>query len=340
MASEIPKNEEGLPWLSWAMTGILSMAVVVMAGVVISARNPRLQAQSPAAVAAKLPVGPKDSAALRQTSPAPPAAGSSLPAVAEPARSKETKSRVAATAAPTTAEIKARPDVSSPASKTPPHPAGSSTTAPNSARPTVAAEPPAVVVKPNVPAAVETVPTLAAVDPAKHAAFVRAVAEVRSSMAHRDLATAKQKLQTASANAQDAVEQAELDRLEILQDHLEQFWDGISKAVAAKQPVDEIVLTESNRVAVIEASRTELAVQWEGRQQRFRITALPRELLWAITQTSFKPTPGSKLIVGAFLAMDAAGDRDLAGKLWQEASRSGESEGKTLLSELDVHRKP
>jgi hypothetical protein len=38
--------------------------------------------------------------------------------------------------------------------------------------------------------------------------------------------------------------------------------------------------------------------------------------------------------------MDAAGDRDLAGKLWQEASRSGESEGKTLLSELDVHRKP
>ncbi len=52
--------------------------------------------------------------------------------------------------------------------------------------------------------------------------------------------------------------------------------------------------------------------------------------------SSFKPTPGSKLIVGTFLAMDAEGDRKEARKLWSEAIARGESDGKLLLPELDV----
>jgi hypothetical protein len=175
-------------------------------------------------------------------------------------------------------------------------------------------------------------------DPLKRAAFVRAVAEVRAAMGRRDLAAAKQTLQTAAANAQSAADHAELERLQILQDHLEQFWDGIRGAVAAMQPVDEIVLTESNRVAVIEASREELAVQWEGRPRRFRIEAIPMDLLAAIARPSFKLTPASKLIIGSFLAMDSLGDRAEAARFWQEAIRGGESQGKLLLPELDVPR--
>ena len=146
-------------------------------------------------------------------------------------------------------------------------------------------------------------------DAVKRAAFVRAVADVRAAMGQRNLAASKRSLQTAAANAQGPADQAELERLQALQDHLEQFWDGIRKAVAAMQPVDEIVLSESNRVAVIEASREELAVQWEGRPQRWRIEAIPMDLLMAIAKSSFKPTAGSKLIFGSFLAMDSLGDR-------------------------------
>ena len=167
---------------------------------------------------------------------------------------------------------------------------------------------------------------------------MRAVADVRAAMGQRNLAASKRSLQTAAANAQSAADQAELERLQILQDHLEQFWDGIRRAVAAMQPVDEIVLSESNRVAVIEASREELAVQWEGRPQRFRIEAIPMDLLAAIARSSFKLTPGSKLIIGSFLAMDSLGDRAEAGKFWQEAIRGGEKQGKLLLPELDVPR--
>ena len=107
-------------------------------------------------------------------------------------------------------------------------------------------------------------------------------------MAHRNLAASKRNLETAAANVQSEADQAELERLQILQDHLEQFWDRIRGAVAAMQPVDEIVLSESNRVAVIEASREELAVQWEGRPRRFRIEAIPMDLLAAIARSSIK----------------------------------------------------
>ena len=103
-------------------------------------------------------------------------------------------------------------------------------------------------------------------------------------------------------------------------------------------PLDEIVLSESNRVAVIEASRKELAVQWEGRPRRWRIEAIPMDLLSAIAKSSFKPTAGSKLIVGSFLAMDSLGDRAAGGKLWQEAIRGGEDQGKLLLPELSIPR--
>jgi hypothetical protein len=175
-------------------------------------------------------------------------------------------------------------------------------------------------------------------DVVKHAAFARAVANARASMAHRNLTASKRNLETAAANAESEADQIELERLQTLQDHLEQFWNRIRSAVAAMQPVDEIVLSESNRVAVIEASREELAVQWEGRPRRFRIESIPMDLLAAIARASIKLTPGSKLIIGSFLAMDPLGDRAEAARFWHEAIRGGESQGTLLLPELKIPR--
>ena len=142
-------------------------------------------------------------------------------------------------------------------------------------------------------------------------------------MAQRNLAS-KRLLKTAADKAQTDSEHHEVERLEIIQDHLEQFWDGIRKAVAEMQPTDEIVLSESNRVAVIECSREELVVQWEGKPRRYRIEAMPMELLSAVAKASFKLTPGTKLVVGSFLAVDAHGDRTEARKLWRKAIASSE----------------
>ena len=188
------------------------------------------------------------------------------------------------------------------------------------------------------PESVAANPAPATQDAEKRTAFVRAVADVRAAMGQRNLATSKRHLQTAAANVQGPADQAELQRLQALQDHLEQFWGGIRRALAAMRPLDEIALSDSNRVAVIEASGEGLAVQREGRPQRYRIGAIPMDLLSAIAKQSFKPTAGSKLIIGSFLAMDSLGNRAEADKLWQEAIRGGEDKGKLLLPELEIPR--
>ncbi len=134
-------------------------------------------------------------------------------------------------------------------------------------------------------------------------------------MAARDIAASKKRLKAAADNAQTDAEKSEIERLDMIQDHLEQFWDGIRNAVAAMQPAEEIVLSEVDRVAVIESSRTELAVQTYGRPRRYPIEALPVDLLSAIAKQSFKLTPGTKLVIGSFLAVDAHGNLAEARKL-------------------------
>jgi hypothetical protein len=89
-------------------------------------------------------------------------------------------------------------------------------------------------------------------------------------------------------------------------------------------------------VIVVEASRSELLIHAYGRQQRYRIEAMPVALIAAIMDRSFSPTPGSKVIVGAFLAMDREGDRARAKFLWEDAAKHGESLGKEFLPELNV----
>jgi hypothetical protein len=159
-------------------------------------------------------------------------------------------------------------------------------------------------------------------------------------MAVRSITGSKQRLKAAADEAQSDAEKAEIQRLDMIQDNLEQFWEGIRKTVAAMQPTEEIVLSEVDRVAVIESSRTELAVQMYGRQQRYRIEALPMDLLSEIIKVSFETTPGSKLIVGSFLAVDAHGNRAEARKLWREAFAAGEKDGELLMPELDVPAEP
>lgn len=350
MASDISDDDDGYPWLSWARTGVLTLAGVLVLGLVVSAINPPEQS-APGQVAPARPgparSGTADVAKLPDRAPATAAAPPATPASVPDASPAVVES--SPPAVESVAQEMSTPAVEAvPVPPMPPEPAKSNL-APEVLPPSAPVAPQGQPRKADVPVTVTPEPPVvkpesAAQDATKQAAFGRAVAGARAAMGQRNLAAAKQHLQTAAANAQGPADQAELERLQALQDHLEQFWEGIRKAVAAMQPLDEIILSESNRVAVIEASRTELAVQREGRPRRSRIEAIPMDLLWAIANQSFKPTAGSKLIVGSFLAMDGQGNRAQAEKFWQEAIRGGESQGTLLLPELKApqagRRKP
>jgi hypothetical protein len=179
-------------------------------------------------------------------------------------------------------------------------------------------------------------PPAATGDAARRAAYKKAVAAARAAMAARNMPLAKRNVKTATDNAQTAAEVAEAGRLQTLQDHVEQFWDGVRDAVSKYEATQEIVLPDNNRVAVIDASRDGLSVMYEGRPREFHIDTIPIGLLSSIAKTSFKATPGSKIVVGSFLAMDREGNRTEARKLWNEAAKAGETLGKELLPELDV----
>jgi hypothetical protein len=356
VAPEISDND-GYPWLSWARTGVFALAGVLVVGLVISVCNPR--SPSPAAedgpVAAAKSPGPAQAATeSRPDSPAPaapktssdvgvPASEAMGSAVAKETPASEPVPRASATrptpAVPHVAQAPPQaPALATPISSALPK---DTATAPQAAAALPQADGPAAkstasaadISAPGADAAKATPPVQ---DPEKQAAFVRAAADVRRSMGQRNLTDSKQSLQTAAANAQGAADQAELERLQALQDHLEQFWEGIRKSIAALQATEEIELSASDRVAVIEASRDGLTVRREGRTQGYRIETLPFDLLAAIVRTSFQPTPGSELIVGAFLAMDAHGNRTAARKYWQDASRGGASQAALLLPELDL----
>jgi hypothetical protein len=224
-------------------------------------------------------------------------------------------------------------------------PARTETAAPKETKPaTPSPPPPAQPAKPATPAPAETKaaetkpapPKPPAEDAEKRATFAKALADARQAMAGRELARAKHDLDAAAATVQNDADQAQLDRLQILLENLEEFWKNIRAQVAKLQPAEELEV-KNVRVAVVEASEHKLTIHSGGRNQSFRIEALPAALLQTIVDLSFAPSPGSKVVVGSFLAIDrVAGDRDRARKLWEEAAKGGEETAKTLLPELDA----
>jgi hypothetical protein len=361
VVSEIDRQYDRYPWLGWAVTGVLTLAGVLVFGLVMSAQHPPAQPGPPnvsgtlrvpassgtrsvpdtmlaSGAQSKPDTIPRPSAALAVSAPS---ASAAKPAPPPPSP------RPIVAEIPAVIELSAVPADSAkpvPARKLPDppvqiaqNPALAEVAPPHPVAPRPSASPPATsssgALRPTVSSAKQPAP-----DAAKRAAYAKAVADVRKAMSQRDLATAKKRLKAAADNAQGPAEQDEVERLETIQDYLEQFWDGVRNAVAAMQATEEIVLSESNRVSVIESSRKELVVQMYGRPRRYRIEMLPMDLLSAIAKASFKPTPGSKLVVGSFLAVDAHGDRNEAKKLWREAIAAGEKDGKLLLPELDAPR--
>jgi hypothetical protein len=170
----------------------------------------------------------------------------------------------------------------------------------------------------------------------RRAAFSRAVTDMRKAMAKRDLATARRQLKTVKTNVQNQADQEQFDRLDIMLDNLQQFWDGLRSSVARLQPPEEIDIDKDTKVAVIEASQDTLVVMYGGRRS-FKVDQLPLPLLQALVNQSFAQTSGSKIIVGTFLAIDGEGEnRAQAKKLWEDAAKSGTELGKQLLPELNA----
>ncbi len=251
-------------------------------------------------------------------------------AASESAVSRPDSSRPAATAEKP-ARLAARSMRASPAT------AAGSGTAEQPARsqqpqPAQTPEPQDDAAPPGKPKPVPTQPESTATTP-RQEALEKALAAARLAMSEHDLGGARRHLKAASAKVETPEHRAEIARLGTLLDHLEAFWDGMGRVVAGLEAAEAIPVGETF-VAVVEASPQQLTIKVQGRLRTYRIERIPPRLVQALADMRLADDPATRVLLGAYLAVDPQGNPARARQLWEQAARQG-IHTSDLLLELD-----
>jgi hypothetical protein len=173
----------------------------------------------------------------------------------------------------------------------------------------------------------------AAGDPAKRQAFQRALAAARSALAQRETASLKRYLAIAAQNAQGPNDQAAVERVTLMGDYLEKYWEGIGRTMSRLVVAEEIIIGKAH-LAVVESDASSITVHDEGQNKTFKVAELPRPLMHFMAERFLKSEPDAMVAYGVYLAISPQGDRDRARALLEEAAKK-DSTVEKLLPELD-----
>ncbi|MCS7303836.1 MAG: hypothetical protein NZ602_01845 [Thermoguttaceae bacterium] len=169
-------------------------------------------------------------------------------------------------------------------------------------------------------------------DPAKQAAWEKAVQEVRSALAEHDLASAAEALKTAETNAQTPEQHEVVERLRMLEHYLGEFWKGIRQSVSSLQVAQEFTVGNI-RFAIVEGNSQYLIVRAEGRNIRWPIEKIPGSVVELLARRWFRTNhPATQLAFGAYYAV--RGETQRARQYWEQAGKSGGVDVNGLLEEL------
>lgn len=153
------------------------------------------------------------------------------------------------------------------------------------------------------------------------AAFKQHVAAFRKTLAKRDLPEAKKQIGELEKLAIAPDQQEAVERLDLLYQYYEGFWQAIGNAAATMKPTDEIAVNASTRWIVVEAQPTYITLRGEGQSRRFTIENMPANVALTIAARWFDKNPKNKLFIGAFYASE--GSLADAKKMWDEAAKAG-----------------
>lgn len=159
--------------------------------------------------------------------------------------------------------------------------------------------------------------------------------EIRSAMAERDLTAAKEKLAEAAKVRGSESFAAQRERLKLLCDYLEGFWESVDEGARSLQSLEELMIGDV-RVAVVEYRPGLLVLRVKGENRRYTVKTLPAKVALTLAERVLKPdAPPNKVYFGTFLLMDGKGDREIARRLFAEAQKAN-VDVSALLPELDV----
>jgi hypothetical protein len=164
--------------------------------------------------------------------------------------------------------------------------------------------------------------------------MTKALSTARSALAARQLDEAKTHIRVAKNIAQAPEHQALVERLELLHEHVVEFWDAVRDGLKGLANVSEMEFN-GNPMSIVEATADHLKVRYRGRNLTYERLNIPTGLAMTIADRAWEPNgAAAKVAKGALLAVDPNGNVDQARRLWQEAALAG-GEVDKLLPVLD-----
>ncbi len=95
------------------------------------------------------------------------------------------------------------------------------------------------------------------------------------------------------------------------------FWNAVRESLKSLQITDE--LNYSGMVAaVVNSDANGITIHTPGKNQEFTLKTMPADLALALATRWFDQSPGSKMSLGAFLAVDPRGNKVEARRLWEQ----------------------
>jgi len=191
-------------------------------------------------------------------------------------------------------------------------------------------QPPKVRVKTRPPA------MLVSIKPLSHeekATVGRSLAGARAALAERNPGKVEEQLNLAMLEASSAESMAAINRMRTLQESYQEFWHAVRESIKGLKAVDELEV-DGKKMIVIDADTEHLSVRADGQSRDYKIEKLPTNMALSLANQWLRPgDPNSKVVLGAFLAVDPKGNRERARQLWQEAAAGGSEVAKILLTQ-------
>jgi hypothetical protein len=167
-------------------------------------------------------------------------------------------------------------------------------------------------------------PKPAPIDPVQASKLHRLLANARAKLGERKQAEAKKLIASASQMANTPEEHELVDRVDVLEKYVGEFWSAVHDSLKALKPADEIDVDDSTKVIVVEASADSLTIHLGNANRRFPVSQIPSGLAVALAWRSLDANkPENKIFIGAFHLVDPKTGREFAKQDWNEAAMAG-----------------
>ncbi len=168
------------------------------------------------------------------------------------------------------------------------------------------------------------------------AALATALSSARLALSEGNIADAKTQLEKAKSLPAMPEHKALVERMSMLVEYNDQFWKAVSEAMKTFQDGTDSELMVGNQVlAVVEGFPDKIILRIAGQNRTYALKDLPGGIAVAIADKWLdEKDPASRVVKGAYAAVNKAGNVDKARTLWDEAMAGG-LDIKALMPVLD-----